>query len=65
MSREEAVGFIGLGHMGMGMARYLVAARYDVLAYDVRRHRWSKWLHRAPGRQPRQPRSGKCADGRW
>ena len=35
MSMEEAVGFIGLGNMGMGMARNLVAARYDVLAYDM------------------------------
>lgn len=29
------VGFIGLGNMGMGMARNLLAAGYDVLAYDV------------------------------
>ncbi len=35
MSTEEAVGFIGLGNMGLGMARNLVAARYDVLAYDM------------------------------
>lgn len=35
MSIEGAVGFIGLGNMGFGMARNLVAAGYDVLAYDV------------------------------
>ncbi len=35
MSNAAAIGFIGLGHMGMGMARNLVAAGYDVLAYDV------------------------------
>jgi 3-hydroxyisobutyrate dehydrogenase-like beta-hydroxyacid dehydrogenase len=35
MSVEGAVGFIGLGYMGFGMARNLVAAGYDVLAYDV------------------------------
>ncbi len=35
MSTHEAVGFIGLGNMGFGMARNLVVAGYDVLAYDV------------------------------
>ena len=35
MSIEGAIGFIGLGNMGFGMARNLVAAGYDVLAYDV------------------------------
>ena len=35
MSTPGAVGFIGLGQMGMGMARNLLAAGYDVLAYDV------------------------------
>jgi 3-hydroxyisobutyrate dehydrogenase-like beta-hydroxyacid dehydrogenase len=29
------VGFIGLGKMGMGMARNLLAAGHDVLAYDI------------------------------
>ena len=32
---RECIGFIGLGQMGMGMARNLLAAGYDVLAYDV------------------------------
>ena len=32
---RESIGFIGLGQMGMGMARNLLAAGYDVLAYDV------------------------------
>jgi len=31
----RAVGFIGLGQMGFGMARNLVKAGHDVLAYDV------------------------------
>ncbi|MGE3538688.1 MAG: NAD(P)-dependent oxidoreductase [Candidatus Tectimicrobiota bacterium] len=35
MSTLGPVGFIGLGQMGMGMARNLLAAGYDVLAYDV------------------------------
>lgn len=32
---SRAVGFIGLGQMGFGMARNLVKAGHDVLAYDV------------------------------
>jgi 3-hydroxyisobutyrate dehydrogenase-like beta-hydroxyacid dehydrogenase len=35
MSTAETVGFIGLGQMGFGMARNLLAAGYDVLAYDI------------------------------
>ena len=35
MHVQRSVGFIGLGAMGMGMARNLLAAGYDVLAYDV------------------------------
>jgi 3-hydroxyisobutyrate dehydrogenase-like beta-hydroxyacid dehydrogenase len=35
MSQTDTVGFIGLGQMGFGMARNLVAAGYDVLAYDL------------------------------
>ena len=35
MSATGAVGFIGLGSMGFGMARNLVVKGYDVLAYDV------------------------------
>jgi len=35
VSTRESIGFIGLGQMGMGMARNLLAAGYDVLAYDV------------------------------
>lgn len=35
MSKLGTVGFIGLGQMGMGMARNLLAAGYDVLAYDI------------------------------
>jgi 3-hydroxyisobutyrate dehydrogenase-like beta-hydroxyacid dehydrogenase len=35
MSTAGAVGFIGLGNMGFGMARNLVVKGYDVLAYDL------------------------------
>jgi 3-hydroxyisobutyrate dehydrogenase-like beta-hydroxyacid dehydrogenase len=35
VSTRESIGFIGLGQMGMGMARNLLAAGYDVLVYDV------------------------------
>lgn len=35
MSEAGTVGFIGLGHMGLGMAHNLVAAGNDVLAYDI------------------------------
>jgi 2-hydroxy-3-oxopropionate reductase len=35
MDNGETIGFIGLGQMGFGMARNLVIAGYDVLAYDV------------------------------
>lgn len=35
MSIATTIGFIGLGQMGFGMARNLLAAGYDVLAYDV------------------------------
>jgi 3-hydroxyisobutyrate dehydrogenase-like beta-hydroxyacid dehydrogenase len=35
VSTRGSIGFIGLGQMGMGMARNLLAAGYDVLAYDV------------------------------
>lgn len=30
------IGFIGLGHMGFPMARHLVEANYDVVAFDTR-----------------------------
>ncbi|MBT4489972.1 MAG: NAD(P)-binding domain-containing protein, partial [Rhodospirillaceae bacterium] len=35
MSERGAVGFIGLGAMGYGMARNLVVKGHDVLAYDL------------------------------
>jgi 3-hydroxyisobutyrate dehydrogenase len=35
MSTATTIGFIGLGQMGFGMARNLLAAGYDVLAYDI------------------------------
>jgi 3-hydroxyisobutyrate dehydrogenase-like beta-hydroxyacid dehydrogenase len=35
MSTAETVGFIGLGQMGFGMARNLLVAGYEVLAYDI------------------------------
>ena len=30
------IGFIGLGHMGFPMARRLIGAGYDVIAFDTR-----------------------------
>jgi 3-hydroxyisobutyrate dehydrogenase-like beta-hydroxyacid dehydrogenase len=35
MHTASAVGFIGLGNMGFGMARNRVVKGYDVLAYDL------------------------------
>ena len=35
MAGARPVGFVGLGQMGFGMARNLVKAGHDVLAYDV------------------------------
>jgi putative dehydrogenase len=35
--QAKRVGFIGLGSMGMGMARRLVGAGFDVAGYDVRK----------------------------
>jgi 3-hydroxyisobutyrate dehydrogenase-like beta-hydroxyacid dehydrogenase len=35
MTNASIVGFVGLGQMGLGMARNLLAAGYDGLAYDV------------------------------
>ena len=35
MSESGAVGFVGLGEMGYGMARNLVLKGHDVLAYDL------------------------------
>ena len=43
-----AIGCIGVGQMGMGMARHLLAAGYDVLAYDV-------------ATRPTRPRVGRSA----
>ena len=37
MARNEKIGFVGLGIMGMPMAGHLLDAGYDVAAYDVRR----------------------------
>jgi 3-hydroxyisobutyrate dehydrogenase-like beta-hydroxyacid dehydrogenase len=34
MAEKFKIGFIGLGHMGMAMARRLVSAGYDVTAYN-------------------------------
>jgi len=34
-SRKEAVGIVGIGHMGLPMARRLLAAGYPVVVYDV------------------------------
>ena len=32
---DRIIGFIGLGNMGSQMARHLVKAGYEVLAYDI------------------------------
>src|SRR5690348_9364264 len=37
LTNEERVGFIGLGSMGMGMAKSLLAKGFAVAGYDVRR----------------------------
>jgi 3-hydroxyisobutyrate dehydrogenase-like beta-hydroxyacid dehydrogenase len=49
-----AVGFIGLGQMGFGMARNLLAAGHDVLAYDVAAEPLARFVA-AGGRAARHP----------
>lgn len=54
MSTTEMIGFIGLGNMGMGMARNLLAAGFDVLAYDVAAEPLERFVSQG-GRQARHP----------
>lgn len=35
----ERVGVVGIGNMGMGMAKNLIENGYQVIAYDVRKDR--------------------------
>src|SRR5258705_11967877 len=50
----RSVGFIGLGQMGFGMARNLIKAGHDVLAYDVAPEPLARFIA-AGGRAPRDP----------
>ena len=50
----RAVGFVGLGQMGFGMARNLLRAGHDVLAYDVAPGPLARFTA-AGGRTARQP----------
>jgi len=54
MNAGETVGFIGLGQMGMGMARNLLAAGYDVLAYDIAAEPLARFVAQG-GRQAQHP----------
>src|SRR5258707_14327356 len=50
----RSVGFIGLGQMGFGMARNLLKAGHDVLAYDVAPEPLARFTA-AGGRAARDP----------
>ena len=50
----RTVGFIGLGQMGFGMARNLLKAGHDVLAYDVAEEPLARFVA-AGGRAARHP----------
>jgi 3-hydroxyisobutyrate dehydrogenase-like beta-hydroxyacid dehydrogenase len=43
------VGFIGLGHMGAGMAANLLRAGHEVTVYNPRRARRDRWSSRVRG----------------
>ena len=51
----RAVGFIGLGQMGFGMAANLLKAGHDVLAYDVAAEPLARFAARG-GRAARHPK---------
>ena len=51
---SQPVGFIGLGQMGFGMARNLLKAGHDVLAYDVATEPLARFVA-AGGRAARHP----------
>ena len=36
---KETIGFIGLGDMGLCMARNLIGAEFDVIGFDLREER--------------------------
>ena len=60
VSTRESIGFIGLGQMGMGMARNLLAAGYDVLAYDVATPPLERFVGGgADAKRPIRPRLGQ------
>src|SRR5258705_9926609 len=50
----RSVGFIGLGQMGFGMARNLIKAGHDVLAYDFAPEPLARFIA-AGGRAARDP----------
>ncbi len=56
----RSVGFIGLGQMGFGMARNLIKAGHDVLAYDVAPEPLARFIA-AGGRAAIRPRSAPSA----
>ena len=56
----RSVGFIGLGQMGFGMARNLLKAGHDVLAYDVAPEPLAR-SRRAAGPRAIRPRSAPSA----
>jgi 3-hydroxyisobutyrate dehydrogenase-like beta-hydroxyacid dehydrogenase len=54
------VGFIGLGHMGSGMAANLVKAGHTVTVYNRTQERRSLWSHSAPKQLKTSPRPVKA-----
>ena len=60
-STPGSIGFIGLGQMGMGMARNLLAAGYDVLAYDVATPPLDLFVGQGGRKASTRPRLGRSA----
>ena len=51
---KETIGFIGLGDMGLCMARNLIGAEFDVIGFDLREERL-ELLEQAGGRRGLSP----------
>ena len=56
--KSKRLGLIGLGDMGLAMARCLLAAGYPVTGFDCGRNERRCWKRRAAQAQPVRRRSG-------
>jgi len=57
---EQAIGFIGLGNMGLPMARRLVAAGYQVRGFDPAEQAMRDFTGQAEGTAPAEGNTGKA-----